>query len=111
MNKGQLAEQAVAKLLADKKFKVIELNWRAKACEVDIVAKRDNRIYLVEVKYRSSSSFGEGYEYVARAKRSKLELAARLWPQINNWSGEIAILIASVSGPNFEEIELIEYLP
>lgn len=109
MTSGQLAEQAVADELQSRNYKVIERNWQPVICEVDIVALApDNRLCIVEVKYRKTKDFGDGFVAINRKKLEKLRLAVKLWQHIKRWDGEICILVAAVSGQHQENIDIIE---
>ena len=108
MNSGSQAEKAVADYLSKNGYKILELNWRTKIAEVDIIASKSNTTYFVEVKYRSSPDFGAGYEYVGNQKLKRMRRGAELWVQSKSWHGDYELLVASVSGPDFEHIELIE---
>ena len=104
---GQDAESVVAKYLENNGFKIVDRNWKTRQCEIDIVAKKDNCIYFVEVKYRSSSSQGDGFEYITSNKLRQMSFAGELWVAQNKWQSEYCLSGASVSGPDFE-VEFIE---
>ena len=106
---GQKAEEAVAEYLKQNGYKVLDKNWKTPKCEIDIVAKKDKCIYFVEVKYRSKSGQGDGFEYITSAKQRQMSYAAEIWVSQNKWSGEYVLSGASVSGPDFG-IELIDQI-
>ena len=103
---GKEAEDYVSKYLVSKKHKILEMNWRNRWCEIDIVSKSKNCVYFTEVKYRSSDSWGEGLDYITPKKLKQMRFAAEFWIEDNKWNGEAVLLGASVDS-NFE-IELIE---
>ena len=105
---GRKAEAAVAKLLTEQGFKVIELNWRQPVCEIDIVAQKDAVVHFCEVKYRSSADQGDGFEYITPKKLSQMQFAGQVWIQSNDWSGDWRLLAAAVSGTDCEQIQLLE---
>jgi uncharacterized protein (TIGR00252 family) len=105
-NIGQEAEKRVAVALEKDGFKILALNWKTKVCEIDVVTKKDNVIYFVEVKYRSSESQGRGLEYITPKKLHKLHFAAEVWVQQNNWGGDYRILAAEAS--DNEEPQIVE---
>jgi putative endonuclease len=105
---GRGAETAVAKYLTSQGFSVLSQNWRTPRCEIDIVAKKDNVIYFVEVKYRANTVQGDGFDYVTSRKLRQLNFASEVWVQENNWAGDLRILAAAVSGEAYQEIELLE---
>ena len=105
---GVRAEQAVADLLDQQGFEVIDRNWKTKVCEIDIVAQKGNVVFFVEVKYRSSVAQGTGFEYIAAQKLKRINFAADVWRQAFDWGGDYRLMAAAVSGLDCEEIEIIE---
>ncbi len=105
---GQLAERKVAKYLKGHGYTILDLNWRHRLCEIDLVAKKRDVIYLVEVKYRASDSQGDGFSYITSKKLDQIILASKIWVSVNDWDGDIRLLAASVSGANCEALEILE---
>ncbi|MGH7156575.1 MAG: YraN family protein [Candidatus Saccharimonadales bacterium] len=105
---GLKAEQAVANLLEEQGFEIIDRNWKTRVCEIDIITQKDKVIYFVEVKYRSSAAQGSGFEYIADQKLRRMNFAAEVWKQHYGWSGDYRLMAASVSGAQCENIELLE---
>jgi len=103
---GQQAEQLVADYLTQEGFRIIGQNWKTTICEIDIVSQRDDVIYFVEVKYRGSTSQGDGFDYIGRQKIKQMEFAARVWCQANEWAGDYRLVAAAVSDGDVELIEL-----
>lgn len=93
---GSNAEARVADILESKGFHVIARNWRTKYAEIDIVAEKEEVIYFVEVKYRSNSRTGDGFDYITNAKLKHMVRAAEAWVLINDWNGPYELLAASV---------------
>ncbi len=54
---GADKEQLAARYLVDNGYTVLERNFRNKTGEIDIIAKKDNYIVFVEVKYRSNNKY------------------------------------------------------
>ncbi|HVO86769.1 MAG TPA: YraN family protein [Candidatus Binatia bacterium] len=107
---GKAAEAAVAEHLKKTGYEIIEMNWRRRVCEIDIVAKKDKVIYFTEVKYRSSDAQGSGLDYLTDKKLKQLEFAAQLWVAENNWPGDWRLLGAAVNSSklNVEVENIIE---
>lgn len=95
---GQKAENIVKKRLVDTGYEILYQNWKTKTCEIDIVAKKANTIFFIEVKYRSSTSQGDGFEYITPTKVKQMTYAAKLWVNLNAWRGNYELMGASVSG-------------
>lgn len=107
---GQSAETAVAGNLAQSGYNILAQNWKTKVCEIDIVARKDDVAYFIEVKYRATTEQGSGLEHITANKLNQIKFAIRVWCQDNNWDGDCRILGAEVSGSNNEKIELVEII-
>lgn len=105
---GLKAEQAVADLMAQQDFELIDKNYKTKVCEIDLILQNDKIIYFVEVKYRSGSAQGDGFEYITDQKLRKMTFAAEVWKKQYNWSGDYRLMAAAVSGDDCQEIQIIE---
>lgn len=97
---GQAAEQAVAEELTRQGFEILQRNWKTKWCEVDIIARKNDTVWFIEVKYRQSVAFGDGLEYIGRQKLRHLQLAAELWAGLHDYYGELTLGAVSVTGDN-----------
>lgn len=102
---GHDAEMIVAEYLPHHGFKILELNWKTRYCEIDIVAQKGKVIYLIEVKSRKNSFQGSGLEYITSKKLKQMELAAKFWVASNNWNGELRLAAVGITGSeiSFEE--------
>ncbi len=105
---GQTAEGAVADHLAQDGYKILARNWKTKICEIDIIARKEDVIYFVEVKYRAGAEQGSGLEHITTQKLNQIKFAVRVWCQNNGWDGDCRLLGAEVSGLNFEHIDIVE---
>lgn len=76
---GNVSEDVAAQYLVQQKFRVIERNWRTKACEIDIVAEKDGVWYFVEVKHRRTDYQGGGLAAITAKKLKQMKLAARMY--------------------------------
>lgn len=105
---GLKAEEAVADLLVQQGFELIHKNWKTKVCEIDLVLQNGEVIYFVEVKYRSGEFQGDGFEYITPKKQKRMDFAAQIWKQTYNWSDDYRLMAAAVSGPDCQNIQIIE---
>ncbi len=105
---GQQAETASAAYLQTHKYKIRERNWRTRYCEIDIVAQKGKTIHFVEVKYRVRDAQGSGLDYITPYKLRQMRFAAELWVSQYDWSGDYALSVIEVSGPDFQ---VTEFLP
>ncbi len=94
--RGKSGEDAACKLLKEKKYKILERNFRKKHGEIDIIAKKDDKIIFVEVKARSTSEFGTPAEFVTYAKQQRIIKTAWSYIQENSLDAEFAFDIIEV---------------
>jgi uncharacterized protein (TIGR00252 family) len=106
---GADAEKAVAEHLVNQGYKIVDQNWKTKWCEVDIIAKKGGCVYFVEVKYRTSSEQGSGFDYITSSKLRQMGFAADLWVAKNGWGDDYVLSAAEVSGPDFD-VEFIQQI-
>lgn len=102
---GHNAEKQAAEFLKNHDFKIRELNWRTKYCEIDIVAEKHACIYFVEVKYRRNSKQGFGLDYILPQKLKQMQFAAEMWVQEYQWSGQYQLAAISIDGTEITFID------
>lgn len=105
---GREAEAAAARYLEQQGYKVLEQNWRTKACEIDIVATKNKTAYCVEVKYRQNDSHGTGLEYITPTKQKQMKFAAEVWAAKSHWHDDFTLAAVEVSGADYEITEFID---
>lgn len=98
---GRQAEQAAADYLINSGYTIFDKNWRTRYCEIDIIAQKDQVIYFVEVKYRKSSEWGGGLDYITAKKLNQMSFAADMWVSLHNFSGDFQLAAIEVSGSDF----------
>jgi uncharacterized protein (TIGR00252 family) len=107
---GNRAEDAAAVYLSQNGFSILERNWRTRWCEIDIVAKRGQVLYFVEVKYRSNSAQGSGLAYITPSKQKQMRFAAEFWVASNGFGGDYELAALEVGGVDFDVTEFVESL-
>jgi putative endonuclease len=95
-NLGVEGEKMAKKHLLEKGFVILQENWRFKKYEVDIIAKNNDLLIIVEVKTRSSAMFGEPEVFVTKQKQRFLIAAANEYLVSNNIDLECRFDIISV---------------
>ena len=93
---GKKGETIAADFLRKKGFRILELNWRHRKAEVDIIARLNDLIVVVEVKTRSGNYFGEPEAAVNRMKQKNLMYAADAFIRMKNLSCEVRFDIISI---------------
>jgi uncharacterized protein (TIGR00252 family) len=98
---GSLAETAAAEYLQKQGFEMLERNWRSRWCEIDLIAKKGDIIYFVEVKYRRGSNQGEGLSYITPTKLKQMRFAANFWLAVQAFDGDCELAAVGLAGDDF----------
>lgn len=72
---GSIGEELAAKYLTSRGFKVIARNFTIAGGEIDIIAKKAGLLIFIEIKTRTSESFGRGDESLNYSKKRSLKRA------------------------------------
>ncbi len=76
-NLGALGEKLAAKHLREKGYTIIEQNYRCRLGEIDIIAQDGTTLVFVEVKTRTSTTFGTPAMAVTPKKQQQISRAAQ----------------------------------
>lgn len=77
---GQIGEELAAKIMREKGFRVVDMNWKFGHLEMDVIAVSRKEIAFVEVKTRTSSFGGKRpEEFVDELKRRRMAAAANAY--------------------------------
>ena len=71
---GQLGEDLAVDFLEKSGYEILDRNWRFQKAEIDIIAKKNTTLAIVEVKTRSSLEFGLPQDFV---KPKKIQLLVK----------------------------------
>ena len=71
-NRGVFGERLAVDFLISKGYKILTQNYRFKKAEVDILAQKDAYLVAVEVKTRSSETFGAPEEFLKPAQIQRI---------------------------------------
>lgn len=93
---GKKGETLARKFLEEKGYEILETNWRHEKDEIDIVAKDDNELVIVEVKTRSTDFFGEPEESVGPQKEGFLIRATEAYLEVNELNIDTRFDIISI---------------
>ena len=74
---GQEKEELAAEFLKRHGYEILEMNYRCRRGEIDIVARSGGYLVFVEVKYRGSGAAGLPVEAVDRRKQQRISYTAR----------------------------------
>jgi|SRR6478609_8402116 len=109
---GDDAEQAVADYLVRNGAEIVARNLRIGALEIDIVARHETLILVVEVRCRSDRSWTSGFSSIDGQKRMRLRRAGeRLWNRRYRRDPTVERLRFDVASVTFEgDSPQIEYV-
>nr|WP_294930517.1 YraN family protein [uncultured Flavobacterium sp.] len=68
---GKKGEDLAVEFLLQNDYKILERNWTFQKAEIDIIAKKENIVTVIEVKTRSTLDFGSPQDFV---KPKKIQL-------------------------------------
>lgn len=103
VEKGRFGEEAAVEYLKKKKYKILDINFRCKIGEVDIVARDKSTIVFIEVKSRQSNQYGYPSEAVNYHKQRKISKVALYYLQSKK-------LFKYDYDVRFDVIEILDYL-
>ena len=106
---GKKGEQLAVDFLLKNGYKIIERNYRFDKAEVDIIAKKENILAVIEVKTRSTTDFGNPQDFVKPKQIKNLVKAVDEYFNENDLDSEVRFdIIAIVKKKNGFEIEHLE---
>lgn len=73
---GKKSESVAVNYLKKQGYRIIELNYRTKLGEIDIIAKQKGTLVFIEVKARKSNRFGRPELAVTPKKQRKISMVA-----------------------------------
>ena len=103
---GNYGEDIATNFLKKSGYKIIERNHRySRLCEIDIIAKDKDRSVGVEVKARTTTTFGQPFEAVNKTKLSNVCKAGLYYLQntqesYKNYRIDVISVIGNVDDKN-----------
>ncbi len=73
---GIKGEDIAARYLEEAGYTILERNWRCGHKEIDLVARKENLLIIIEVKTRSGTGFGNPEDAVTDKKIRRIVSAA-----------------------------------
>lgn len=75
---GKIGENIAREYLKNKGYNIVGQNYRTKYAEIDLLAKKDKELILVEVRTKVGDNFGSPEESLTKKKLKKLWFNAQL---------------------------------
>ncbi|MFD0990670.1 YraN family protein [Mariniflexile jejuense] len=106
---GKKGEQKAVDFLLENGYEIIERNYRFDKAEVDIIAKKETILAIIEVKTRSSTDFGNPQDFVKPKQIQRLVKAVDEYVSVNELNVEVRFdIIAIVNLGKHYKIEHLE---
>ncbi len=106
---GKLGEQLAVDYLSRNGFTILERNFIYDKAELDIIAQKEKRVIVVEVKTRNSAFFGDPQDFVTKAKIKLMVKAANEYVLTNNIDLEVRFdIISIIKNQHIEKVEHFE---
>ncbi|HNV17326.1 MAG: YraN family protein [Bacteroidales bacterium] len=93
---GKEGEELAAEYLVKQGYTIEARNWRYGHEEIDIIARKDDLLLIVEVKTRRSNYFGQPESFVSFAKQKALIRCANRYIYQHNFEGDTRFDIISI---------------
>lgn len=102
---GDEGETLAALFLEKAGYKILERNYRCLYGEIDIIALKKKEVVFAEIKRRSGSAFGAGYEAVDRKKQEKIIKTAQIYINEKKISAPCRFDVISIDNGAINHIE------
>lgn len=93
---GKYGEVLAMNYLKNKNYAILAMNWRFNKLELDIIAKYQEKIVIIEVKTRENNYIGEPWEAVTLGKQKRIIKAANEYIIENEIDNEVRFDIISI---------------
>jgi putative endonuclease len=108
-DKGSEAEKIAIDYLKKKGYEILEQNWYNNHYELDIIARKNGVMTIIEVKSLLSNYMREPYQSVNRIKQRSIISATNAYIRKHNINDDVQFDIISIllnkSVPEIEHIE------
>lgn len=104
---GDNGETVACNYIVRHGYEIVHRNWRTQRCEIDIVAKKGDCLYFVEVKTRKDASHGDGLAAVTPKKQQQMQFAAEYYSAQYRYTGDMQLAACSVIDGEVVAYELL----
>ena len=93
---GALGEQLAAEVIQQHGLEIVAHNWRCPLGEIDIIARDQTTLVIIEVKTRRGRKAGTPEQGVNQYKQQKLCKLAQCYVEYVAWEGEVRLDVVGV---------------
>ena len=109
---GKMGEKLACQFLGNNGYHIIETNYRCSDGEIDIVARQQNTLVFIEVRTKTSRTFGIPEESITPVKAARLRTLAACYGQDHtnlpdDWRIDVVAIEMNKNG-RASRIEIIE---
>jgi len=97
---GKKGEQLAVSFLLENDYEIIERNYRFDKAEVDIIARKNEILAIVEVKTRSTADFGNPQDFVKPKQIQRLVKAVDEYVTVSGLDVEVRFDIIAIIKEN-----------
>ena len=108
---GNFGEELAAEEIQRQGMEILARNWRCPLGEIDIIARKDGLVAVIEVKTRRGRSAGTPEQAVDDQKQRKLCKLAQCYIESIGWEGEVRIDVVGVELSTSGELLRVTYWP
>ena len=83
-DKGNEGEEYACDYLKKNNYEILKRNYTTKLGEIDMIARKDNSLFFIEVKLRDGIKYGHGVEAVDKYKQIHILNTAKQFIAYNN---------------------------
>lgn len=106
---GKKGEELAVAYLLKHGYKIVARNFRHQKAEVDIIARKDSTLAIIEVKTRSTPDFGNPQDFVKGKQIQNLVKAVNYFVTEHNLDVEVRFdiiaIIKNQAGTKIEHLE------
>ncbi len=109
---GRLGEKLAQDFLIKRGYRILETNYRSPEGEIDIIARHGEYLVFIEVRTKTSLSFGGPEESITLTKKARLIASAQHYQQSHDnlpllWHIDVVAVRLNQKG-ELSQIDLIE---
>ena len=93
---GKKGEQLAVNFLLDKGYEIVDRNYRFDKAEVDIIAKKEHTLAIIEVKTRSTTDFGDPQDFLKPKQIQRIVKAVDEYVLVNKLDVEVRFDIIAI---------------
>ncbi len=86
---GSFEEDVAISYLKENGFEILEQNFKCKIGEIDVIARKDNAIRFIEVKYRKGNVAGGVFYAINNQKLIKISKIAEFYIMMHHLSNQM----------------------